>query len=61
MRALPCKSPPGVEIFGYAPQYNTQHFSHIFTHKAEYQVPGTLFNFKDLSANGEGVKPGLQD
>lgn len=60
MRALPCKSPPGVEIFGYAPQYNTQHFSHIFTHKAEYQVPGALFNFKDLLANGEGVKPGLE-
>ena len=50
-----CESPPGVEIFGYAPQYNTQHFSHIFTHKAEYQVPGKksplsyFFSFKKPS------------
>jgi len=58
MRALPCKTPPGVEIFGYAPQYNTQHFSHIFTHKAEYEVPGALLNISMLPA--DGVKPGAE-
>lgn len=58
MRALPCKTPPGVEIFGYAPQYNTQHFSHIFTHKAEYEVPGALLNISMLPS--DGVKPGAE-
>ena len=37
---MPCQQPPGVEIYGSAPQFNAKNFSHIFTHKAEYEVPG---------------------
>ena len=37
---MPCQHPPGVEIYGSAPQFNAKNFSHIFTHKAEYEVPG---------------------
>ena len=39
---MPCQQPPGVEIYGSAPQFNAKNFSHIFTHKAEYEVPGKL-------------------
>ena len=42
---MPCQHPPGVEIYGSAPQFNAKNFSHIFTHKAEYEVPGK-FRFK---------------
>ena len=43
MRVMPCQHPPGVEIYGSAPQFNAKNFSHIFTHKAEYEVPGKFY------------------
>jgi len=58
VRVLPCKSTPGVEIFGYAPQYNAQNFSHVFTHRDTYEVPGALLNVSMLPS--DGVKPGAE-
>jgi len=56
MRVMPCQSPPGVEIYGSAPQFNAKNFSHIFTHKAEYEVPGALLNVSMLPADVVGAK-----
>merc|ERR1719412_2360205 len=58
MRVMPCQQPPGVEIYGSAPQFNAKNFSHIFTHKAEYEVPGALLNISMLPS--DGVKPGAE-
>jgi len=40
MRVLACREPPGVEIYGKAPQFHAENFSHVFTHKSSYAVPG---------------------
>ena len=40
MRVLPCQAVPGVEIHGYAPQFNAKNFSHVFHDKSTYTVPG---------------------
>lgn len=56
MRVMPCQQPPGVEIYGSAPQFNAKNFSHIFTHKAEYEVPGALLNVSMLPADFVGAK-----
>ena len=37
---MPCSDPPGVKIFGYAPQFNAKNFSHIFVHGNDYEIPG---------------------
>ena len=54
VRVLPCRATPGVEVYGYAPQFNKEHFSHVFEHESEYTVPGTLLNASLLSG---GVQP----
>eukprot|EP00096_Caligus_rogercresseyi_P011557 TRINITY_DN4566_c0_g1_i2.p2 TRINITY_DN4566_c0_g1~~TRINITY_DN4566_c0_g1_i2.p2 ORF type:complete len:359 (-),score=69.22 TRINITY_DN4566_c0_g1_i2:1995-3071(-) len=51
MRVLPCRKVPGVEIYGYAPQFNAKNFSHIFTHKSQYVVPGALLNMSVIPGN----------
>ncbi|TRY68627.1 hypothetical protein TCAL_15087 [Tigriopus californicus] len=48
MRVLPCQDPPGVEVFGSAPQFNTENFSHVFTHRSQYDLPGHLLNLSML-------------
>ena len=52
---MPCQQPPGVEIYGSAPQFNAKNFSHIFTHKAEYEVPGKLhlISYQTIMENGK--------
>ena len=40
MRVLPCQAVPGVEIHGYAPQFNAKNFSHVFHDRSTYTVPG---------------------
>lgn len=57
MRVMPCQQPPGVEIYGSAPQFNAKNFSHIFTHKAEYEVPGALLNVSMLPEHVVGAGP----
>ena len=54
---MPCQQPPGVEIYGSAPQFNAKNFSHIFTHKAEYEVPGKLhlISYYTIIAGGSEV------
>merc|ERR1719336_764957 len=32
MRVLHCQEPPGLELFGHAPQFNANNFSHVFKH-----------------------------
>ena len=32
MRVLYCQEPPGLELFGHAPQFNANNFSHVFKH-----------------------------
>ena len=32
MRVLHCQEPPGLELFGHAPQFNARNFSHVFKH-----------------------------
>ncbi|XP_040564665.1 uncharacterized protein [Lepeophtheirus salmonis] len=51
MRVLPCREVPGVEIYGYAPQFHANNFSHIFTHKSQYVVPGALLNMSVIPGN----------
>ena len=40
LEVMPCSDPPGVKIFGYAPQFNAKNFSHIFVHGNDYEIPG---------------------
>ena len=40
LQVLPCSSPPGVKIFGSAPQFNAKNFSHVFVHGSDYEIPG---------------------
>jgi hypothetical protein len=40
MRVLPCHEEPGVEIFGYAPQFSPKNISHVFYHADELEIPG---------------------
>ena len=40
MRVLPCNDEPGVQIFGYAPQFSAKNFSHVFSHEDQYDIPG---------------------
>ena len=36
MRVLHCQEPPGLELFGHAPQFNANNFSHVFKHGSRY-------------------------
>ena len=40
LTVLPCSTPPGVKIFGSAPQFNAKNFSHVFVHGSDYEIPG---------------------
>ena len=40
LEVLPCSDPPGVKIFGSAPQFHAKNFSHIFVHGQDYEIPG---------------------
>ena len=40
LQVMPCSTPPGVKIFGSAPQFNAKNFSHIFVHGNDYEIPG---------------------
>ena len=48
IRVLACRDPPGVEMFGSAPQFHAKNFSHVFTHQSQYDVPGktSLHDFR---------------
>lgn len=50
MKVLPCNEEPGVEIFGYAPQFSSKNFSHVFSHEDQYDIPGSFLNASVLSA-----------
>lgn len=50
MRVLPCNAEPGVEIFGYAPQFSAKNFSHVFSHEDQYDIPGSFLNASVLSS-----------
>ena len=36
MRVLHCQEPPGLELFGHAPQFNANNFSHVFKHGSRW-------------------------
>ena len=40
LEVLPCTNPPGVKIFGSAPQFHAKNFSHTFYHGQDYEIPG---------------------
>ncbi len=50
MKVLPCNDEPGVQIFGYAPQFSAKNFSHVFSHEDQYDIPGKN-NLKPTSGN----------
>ena len=41
MRVLHCQEPPGLELFGHAPQFNANNFSHVFKHGSRYKQGDT--------------------
>jgi len=51
LQVLPCSNPPGVKIFGSAPQFNAKNFSHIFVHGNDYEIPGAILNSTILPAS----------
>jgi len=51
LQVLPCSSPPGVKIFGSAPQFNAKNFSHVFVHGSDYEIPGAILNSSILPAS----------
>merc|ERR1719297_615837 len=54
MRVLHCQEPPGLELFGHAPQFNANNFSHVFKHGSRYEIPGVFLNGAELpKLNGE--------
>lgn len=56
MRVLHCQEPPGLELFGHAPQFNAKNFSHVFKHGSRYEIPGVFLNGAELpSLNGESL------
>jgi len=50
LQVMPCSTPPGVKIFGSAPQFNAKNFSHIFVHGNDYEIPGAILNSSILPA-----------
>ena len=65
MRVLYCQEPPGLELFGHAPQFNANNFSHVFKHGSRYEIPGVFLNQQALDLDGTrlpmlpGEVPGL--
>jgi len=55
MRVLHCQEPPGLELFGHAPQFNANNFSHVFKHGSRYEIPGVFLNQKTLDMDGESL------
>lgn len=51
LTVLPCSTPPGVKIFGSAPQFNAKNFSHVFVHGSDYEIPGAILNSSMLAAS----------
>ena len=42
MRVLHCQEPPGLELFGHAPQFNANNFSHVFKHGSRCGSSGAV-------------------
>ena len=55
LQVLPCSSPPGVKIFGSAPQFNAKNFSHVFVHGNDYEIPGKRSTIKILNTKKQFV------
>jgi len=55
MRVLHCQEPPGLELFGHAPQFNANNFSHVFKHGSRYEIPGVFLNQQALGVDGESL------
>lgn len=51
LEVLPCTDPPGVKIFGSAPQFHAKNFSHIFVHGQDYEIPGAILNSSMLPSS----------
>jgi len=51
LQVMPCSTPPGVKIFGSAPQFNAKNFSHVFVHGNDYEIPGAILNSSILPAS----------
>lgn len=51
LEVLPCTNPPGVKIFGSAPQFHAKNFSHIFVHGQDYEIPGAILNSSMLPSS----------
>lgn len=51
LEVLPCSDPPGVKIFGSAPQFHAKNFSHIFVHGQDYEIPGAILNSSMLPSS----------
>ena len=49
MKVLNCQEPPGLELFGHAPQFNAFNFSHVFKHGSKYEVPGAVLNSQSIN------------
>jgi len=49
MKVLNCQEPPGLELFGHAPQFNAYNFSHVFKHGSKYEVPGAMLNSQSIN------------
>lgn len=49
MKVLNCQEPPGLELFGHAPQFNAFNFSHVFKHGSKYEVPGAMLNSQSIN------------
>jgi len=55
MRVLHCQEPPGLELFGHAPQFNANNFSHVFKHGSRYEIPGVFLNQQTLDIDGKSL------
>jgi len=67
LEVLPCTNPPGVKIFGSAPQFHAKNFSHTFYHGQDYEIPGAILNSSMLptsavlpSSETESIKGRLE-
>jgi len=49
MKVMPCQEPPGLELFGHAPQFNAYNFSHVFKHGSKYKVPGAMLSSSTIT------------
>jgi len=49
MKVHNCQEPPGLELFGHAPQFNAYNFTHVFKHGSKYEVPGAMLNSQSIN------------